>query len=230
MKKSFLPLLLGFSLAGCSVMENKVQMADLAQGPTNFIVDQTAPDDYPGYMAAEGNIYSCRYGIHHQSNDEFSPPKVQVLAGLLAKHLPSITKRKVVVSRFDVYYNHRLKMLSTAGAAIGGAVGATAQSAANQNRSVYTFDKLIIDTNPDASRYPGQNQVGCDDKKEGEYYPAEISGGHDVVVTWLKFTVDGQPYHFRTFYQFQPANKAEISAGIAEAMRLSVQGTALRIK
>lgn len=65
---------------------------------------------------------------------------------------------------------------------------------------------------------------------EGEYYPSEISGGHDVVITWLKFSVDGHPYYFRTFYQFQPDNNDDIAAGIKSALRMSIQGIAPRIQ
>jgi hypothetical protein len=80
------------------------------------------------------------------------------------------------------------------------------------------------------NRHPGENQVGCDNRHEGEYYPSEISGGHDVVVTWLKFTVDNQPYYFKTFYQFQPDGKDQIMAGIREAVEMSINGIAPRIQ
>ncbi len=61
-------------------------------------------------------------------------------------------------------------------------------------------------------------------------YPSEISGGHDVVVTWMKFTVDERPYYFRSFYQFTPEGKVMIADGIKEALQMSVNGIAPKIK
>lgn len=229
MKKVLALLITSAALGGCAVMDNHVSMGDVQAPAQAFVVDQTQPDDYPGFMSAEGNIYSCRYGIHFESADEISPPKAQLFAALLAKATPAITSHKVVLERFDVYYNHRLKALHGA-SAMGGVAGSMAEGAAKQNKDVFTFDKLMIDTNPDVERHPGENHVGCDDAHEGEYYPSEISGGHDVVVTWLKFTVDSRPYYFRTYYQYQPATKPEIAAGISEAIKMSINGIAPRIQ
>lgn len=221
--------------AGCAVMDHKVVLDELQQPAHQFIVDQTKPDSYPAFLGAEGNDLSCRYGIHYESAGELSPPKAQLFAGLMRQALPSITAHKVVLERFDVYYNHRLKALHVLGSGgLGGVVGGTIaginDQAAHQNSTVFTFDKLLIDTQPDTDRHPGENQVGCDNRHEGEYYPSEISGGHDVVITWLKFSVDGHPYYFRTFYQFQPDNNDDIAAGIKSALRMSVQGIAPRIQ
>lgn len=221
--------------AGCAAMDHKVVLNDLQQPSRPFMVDQTKPDSYPGFLAAEGNDLSCRYGIHYQSANEFTPPKAQLFAGLMAQALPSITTHKVVLERFDVYYNHRLKALHTLGSgglggAVGFAIGDANQRAARQNSTVFTYDKLLIDTEPETDRHPGQNQVGCDNRHEGEYYPSEVSGGHDVIVTWLKFSVDGHPYYFRTYYQFQPEGKDDVSTAIRSALQMSVQGVAPRIQ
>jgi hypothetical protein len=219
-------------LSGCASLNHPVQMANLAAPSQHYLLDQTQPDDYPGFLVGEGSIYSCRYGIHYEASDEFTPPKAQMFADLLAQALPQITTHSVVLLRFDVYFNQRLQRLhEAANAGVGGIVGSTlSEQAALQNMGVFTYQKLLIDTNPEVDRHPGENQVGCDNDHEGEYYPSEISGGYDVVVSWFKFTVDGQPYEFRTFYQFQPQDKAAVSAGIDEAIRMSVQGIAQRIK
>lgn len=219
-------------LGGCASLDRPVAMTDLQAPAQQYLSDQTAPDDYPGFLAGEGNDFSCHYGIHFETREEFSPPKVQLFTDLLAQDLPAITSHKVVLERFDVYYNYRLKLLHRLGqSGIGGAIGYSLdESAALQNMGVFTYDKLLVDTKPEVDRYPGKNQVGCDNAHEGEYYPSEISGGFDVVVTWLKFTVDGQPYEFRTFYQFQPQDKPATLAGIDEAIRVSVQGVAQKIQ
>jgi hypothetical protein len=219
------------AMEGCASLQNKVTMPDLPQPSRSLVVDKTQPDSYPGFLAGEGNDLSCRYGIHHESADEFSPPKAQLFAGLMVKAIPSITAHKLVLERFDVYYNHRLQALHVVGGALGdGVIKSMDERAAHQNSTVFTFDKLLVDTNPDVDRHPGENQVGCDNRHEGEYYPSEISGGHDVVVTWLKFSVDGHPYYFRTFYQFQPDNKEAVAAGLKEALQMTAQAIAPRIQ
>jgi hypothetical protein len=223
------------SMAGCALQDHKVTVDGLQQQAPSFMVDQTKPDGYPVFLAGEGNDLSCRYGIHHESASEFSPPRAQLFAGLMVQALPSITTHKVVLERFDVYYNHRLRALHVLGSGgLGGIVGGMIQDAneraAHQNISVFTFDKLLIDTDPEKDRHPGENQVGCDNRHEGEYYPSEISGGHDVIVTWLKFAVDDHPYYFRTFYQFQPDGKIDVSSGIKDALQMSIQGIAPRVQ
>jgi hypothetical protein len=224
----------GLALAGCTVMDNQVKMDELQKPTAAYLIDKTGPDKYPAYLAAEGNDLTCRFGIHHESAAEFSPPKAQLFASLLAQALPSIVSHKVVLEQFDVYYNHRLKTLHALGSGgLGGALGAAVASgneqAAHQNSSVFTVDKVLIDSDPEVNRHPGENQVGCDNRHEGEYYPTEISGGHDVVVTWMKFTVDERPYYFRSFYQFTPDGKAMIADGIKEALQMSVKGIAPKI-
>jgi hypothetical protein len=236
MKKSLLIAACCAFMGGCATMDHPVTLTDVAAPAQKFVVYQTKPDSYPGYLAAEGNDFSCRYGIHHQSVEEFVPPKAQVFAALLAQARPEAVSHQVVLERFDIFFNRRLHMLHILGrGGLGGVAGAMVgdanQKAARQNATVFTTDKLLVDADPEAKRNAGENQVGCDNEHEGEYFPSEISGGHDVVVTWLRFSVDGKPYHFRTFYQFQPDfDKAKIAAGIKEAMTLSVQAIAPRIE
>lgn len=237
MRRAILAALLASSATACATVNHKVKYEQLDASPTSYVVDEMKPDSYPGFLAAEGNIYSCRYGIHHESQDEFEPPKAEVFAKLLAKYEPKVTSRRVVLQRFDVYYNHRLKAVATgttaAGGAVGGAVGASIQSsgqdAAAVNRNVFTFKKIVIDAAPLRKQDPTEHWVGCDDEHEGEYSAKAITGGSDVVVTWLQFTVDGAPYHFRTFYQFQPEKSGDVEAAIASAVALTVEGISPRI-
>ena len=120
---------------------------------SRYVVDKTKPDSYPGFLAAQGNDMSCRYGIHYQTAKEFSPPKAKMFAALLAQDLPSITSHRVVLERFDVYENNRLHALHAVGAAMGGGlISAALESAAHQNKNVFTTDKLIVDTRPAADR------------------------------------------------------------------------------
>jgi hypothetical protein len=237
MRSVILAVLFVSSATGCATMNHKVKYEQLDASPTSYVVDETKPDAYPGFLAAQGNIYSCRYGIHHQSQDEFEPPKVEVFAKLLAKYNPTVTSRRVVLQRFDVYENHRLKAVATgtaaAGGAVGGAVGASIQSsgqdAAAVNRNVFTFKKIMIDPDPLRKQDPTEHWVGCDNEHEGEYSAKAVTGGSDVIVTWLQFTIDGTPYHFRSFYQFQPEKKADVEAAIAAAVTLTMEGINQRV-
>jgi hypothetical protein len=235
MKLTITMVLGTIALTGCAVMDNQVKMDNLQKPTASFLVDKSGPDSYPAFLAAEGNDLSCRYGIHHESAAEFTPPKAQVFASLLEQALPSIASHKVVLQQFDVYYNHRLKALHVLGSGglggvVGASIGAVNEGAAHQNSTVFTVDKVLIDTAPEVNRHPGENQVGCDNRHEGEYYPSEISGGHDVIVTWMKFTVDERPYYFRSFYQFTPEGKPMVADGIKEALQMSVNGIAPKIK
>lgn len=237
MRKATLVALFVSSMTGCASLNHGVKYEQLDASPTSYVVDETKPDAYPGFLAAEGNIYSCRYGIHYQSREEFEPPKTDVFAKLLAKYEPRAASRRVVLQRFDVYYNHRLKALNTGGAAAGGAVGGAVGSsiqrssanAAAVNRDVFTFKKIVIDPDPLRKKDPTEHWVGCDDEHEGEYSAKAVTGGSDVVVTWLQFTVDGAPYHFRSFYQFQPEKQGDVEVGIAAAVALTIEGISPRV-
>jgi hypothetical protein len=227
--KSAIVGLFAIVLVGCASLDHKVAMTNLQQPSSHFLVDETKPDDYPSFAAGEGNIYSCRYGIHYQSADEFDPPKAEIFAALLAEQLPSIVNHNVELERFDVFLNQRLKYLHMVGRGMGGAVGEAIASVGTVNLNVYTFKKIQIDSSPGTVVHLEENMVGCDNAFEGEYYASEISGGHDVVVTWLKFRVDETTYHFKTYYQFQPADDVEATNGVAEAIRMSIEGIAPKI-
>ncbi len=235
MRRAILAALVVTGTTGCAGLSHTVKYDKLDPTPASYVVDETKPDSYPGFMAAEGNIYSCRYGIHHQSQEEFDPPKAEVFAKLLAKSVPGVTSRKVALQRFDVYYNHRSKALATgtaaAGGAVGGAIGASIQSsgaAAAAAGGTFTFQRLIIDPDPLRKQDPNEHWIGCDDEHEGEFSPKTVGGG-DVVVTWVQFTVDGAPYHFRSFFPLQPEKAGDVEAGIASAVSLTIEGIAPRI-
>ncbi len=223
--KSFLllPVVVIF-LSGCGTLSHKVSIADAVPPPTQYVTDKTGPDDYPGFMAAEGNIYSCRYGIHHQSREDFTPPKEQIFASLLAKHLPEVVKHNVVLHRFDVYVNNRPAALNTASFAIGGIIGGTIAAIGDVNNKVFAFKNIIIDSDPtNITSKPTENAVGCDNEGEGEYYASQISG--TVIVTWLKFDIDSKPYHFKTYHQLQ----SDFSLGIQSAIQLTIEGIASQV-
>ena len=222
---SFLCLVLG----ACATVSHKVTIAEPPGTDTEFVLDLTKPDSYPSFGLGQGNIYSCRYGIRMLLSNEFDPPKAKMFADLISSALPKIKGQQVKLQRFDVYINHRLKSLNGAGNVIGGALGAIISEAGRVNENVYTFQKLLVDTDPYTARNPNEHQVGCDDAHEGEFYASEISGGHTVVVIWLKFSIDDRAYNFRTFYQYQPANISEEDAGVSAAIQMTFPAVAERI-
>ena len=218
-------------LSGCATLQHTVAMPGLRRFKSDYVVDQSRPDDYPSFLAGEGNIYSCRYGIHYETPGEFHPPRAQMFAALLAKSLPGIARHRVVLRRFDVYFNYRLAMLHIAGGAIGGIVGRAIAQSGEVNKNVFTFKKIILVTDPLQIKHdPKEHQVGCDNAHEGEYYASEITGGNDVVVTWLSFDVDKVPYQFESYYQLQPDNQSSIALGIAEAIRMTIEGAATKVR
>lgn len=230
MKYASLLLLAPMLLTACGTLSNKVAFNDTPPAPVQYVKDQTKADDYPGFMAGEGNIYSCRYGIHFQSAEEFDPPKAQTFSSLLAKSAPDIVKQNVVLHRFDVYVNNRLAMLNTVGSSVGGLIGAAMVDASSRNNSVFNFKSLIVDADPlNAEKKLKENSVGCDDKNECEYYASQISGGHAVVVTWLNFDVDSKPYHFKTYYQYQAENKADVAKAIKAGVQLTFEAIGAQI-
>lgn len=211
-------------IAGC-MPARPMNLRDVPAVAETFVVDATGPDSYPSAAAGEANIYSCRYGIALQRAHEFNPPKARMLEALLASEWPDITGRRVVLHRFDVYDNRRLKLLSQAGGIMGGAVGAVVRSSARRaGGKVYHLDRLVVHVDPDPSFVPeDENPVGCNGRGEGEYFASQISAGHSVVVTWVRLEVDGTPFHLRTFYGYQETSPAEVEQAKLEAARLTVK-------
>ncbi len=226
-------IILGFFITACSANRNIVFTdTESNTGKPSYLANELKTDDYPSFMVGEGNIYSCRYGISFISSDEFVPPKDQIFSALLKRNLPNIETHKVALERFDVYYNRRLRTLSAATAGIiGGAIGGAISASIDSNNYGFTYKNLLVDVIPET--YPintDENAVGCDGENEGEYYTSRVTAGHDVIVTWLKFRVDGVPYHFRTLYQIQPEKPDDVSKGIMGAIQKSIAAISSKIK
>lgn len=215
------------SLVGCTIAPTRVDFSREPETEHSFVKDALRPDAYPSFAAAEGNIYSCRYGIRLLSSSGFVPSKIAIFERLLVQADLAFAGREVVLERFDVYFNWRLRLLGDVSrrSDMGAIVTSMAGSAASQNQEVTTADIFALDLAPTTPRDAG-NQVGCDQRHEGEYYASEVAGGNDVLVTWLGFTVDGTRHLLRTFYQFKPANSKEIGPDVVEAVRRSVQAAA----
>jgi hypothetical protein len=212
--------LLGMCGSGCATAWPGASFEPGAS-PGTFVEDRTGPDHDPAFLVGEGNISSCHYGIHHVPKASFSPPKAQAFGALLERHVPGISGRHVVVERYDVYYNARARMLGSAAGFPGGGILASMirdrlKAGAQAGDRVYAPEDLVLDTDPLQPKSPDAHVIGCDDQREGEYDGSQFSGV-DVVVTWVQFTVDGKPYHARSFLAVQPKGKEDMARAVALA-------------
>ena len=217
--------------SGC-MPQRMVKMSPAPGAVASFVKDSTQAGKYPASGAGELNIYSCRYGIAMQADAEFDPPKARMFELLLAEALPGIEGRNVVLHRFDLYDNQRLKLLAMAGSGMGGIIGhSIAASAHRASGSRFVLDRLIVHVDPDQGYVPeDENPIGCNGRGEGEYFASEISAGHSVLVTWLRFDVDGTQYHLRTFYQHQSESAVQLQDAKLDALRLSIHAAAEQIR
>lgn len=228
-KKVVFGVLLISLFSGCALTP-PVKMS-LVASPKSFVENKLKEKDYPGYMAGAGNIYSCRYGIYYKNSNEFTPSRDKIFESLLFKYLPKISKHKVSLTQFDVYYNKRLKQLNAVAPSLGGGIITDiAMAAAERGHYGFMSKNFLIDSVPKS--FPLKTDevvVGCDDANEGEYYPSRVSGGHDVVVSWFTFSVGRKTLRFRTLYQFQPESKDDIQKGISIALDRSIKEIAARL-
>lgn len=141
-------VLVAAGISGCSSLKNNVVMPHVSAAQAEYVIDHTTSDDYPSFMVAEGNIYSCRYGIHHQSLAEFSPSKVAIFGSILRQQLPSAAQHKVVLTRFDVYHNQQLKLLRMTGSALGGVFEIYFTERASVNDGVFGAEKFQVERDP----------------------------------------------------------------------------------
>lgn len=231
MRRALVPLLATLLITtGCAGLAHKVTTSDIPAPAKHYVTDQTKVDDYPGFMAGEGNVYSCRGGIHLVWAQDYQPAKAEAFAALLAQQLPAITSHQVVLNRFDVYTNRRQRMVEQAYSSVGpGLIADVASNWANRNLLVVSSTDLLLDLDPLTPRLTDDDIVGCSYQGEGEYYWPEITGGHNVVVTWLKFDVDGKPYLFRTFFHYEPTPRISTDAAVNRAVRETFKAIAPRI-
>jgi len=198
---------------------------------SSYLSDATRPDDYPTYLAGEGNIYGCRYGIHFYARGEFTPAKTVLVTGLLASARPEIVKHRVRLDRFDVYYNYQPRLRGTAGAVIGGQVGREiARSGSAGGTAQGNVEAFVLEENPERATTDKTDAViGCAGKAEGEYFVSQASAGADVVVIWLDLDVDGKAYRFRSRYQVVFDRNVGREAVVQTALQTTVRDVARKL-
>jgi hypothetical protein len=212
-------------LSGCGLHRDFV-MPNLPPSNTSFVVDATQPDENPAFLAGEGNVYSCQFAIHHMRREDFTPPKERIFEALLAKELPEVISRRVVLERFDVYMNGQVSTRLAAYDIVVSMYGGLQYILPNAPIN----ERAILEMNPQVPAPKGVKMVGCEDRAEGAYNAAYGQSGHNMIVTWLAFSIDGVPYVFRSNYLYQAKNMTEANQVIDRALRATVGGVAERIR
>jgi len=165
-------------------------------------MDTTEPDSYPGFMVAEGNIYSCRYGIHHQSQEEFDPPKAQVFATLLARNVPGVTSREGGPPALRRLLQTTASRLSASAAPRSAAPSGPASGVRPRPRpsSGGTFmfqNPRHRPRTPLRKQDPGERWIGCDDEgTRASIRPRWWAGGDVVCDLVAVHGRQGPPYHY----------------------------------
>lgn len=226
-------LMLAVLLVGCT--PQAVIRLDDERGRSvtpSYVKDETGPDHYPALVVGEGNIYGCRYGIHAYAKNEFDPPKQEIFAQLLARENPSIASHDVRLKRFDVYRNYRARLLAKAGNDIGGVIVPGEAKKIEAQHNPAASETFSLQQDPGDGRGDSTvNQIGCDGAAEGEYFPTQVASNRDVIVIWLRFTIDGAPYSFRSMLPFGyvslPANDRAVAYAIHATMRAVAEKIAL---
>ncbi|MBS0516220.1 MAG: hypothetical protein JSS16_12205 [Proteobacteria bacterium] len=223
--------LVAIAASGCAPQTTIKLDASSSKVEPSYVRDETLADHYPSFVAGEGNIYSCRYGIHAYAKNEFNPPKNEMFARLLAKEKPSMVSRDVRLKRFDVYRNYRVRLLKAAGHSIGGVVvpdqAQKLEAQQNPNAPALTFS---LQQNPGNGRGSAtENQIGCDGVSEGEYFPSQVAPENDAIVIWLSFTIDGIPYEFRSMLQFGYVSSAANDRAVSYAIDETLQAVAKKL-
>lgn len=181
-------------LSGCSI--NPPQTLGLPGQPQGsaFVKDNRQALNYPGFLAGEGNIYSCHYGIAYLGKDLLTPDPLSILEYHLAQHHPDIATRNVTLNRFDIFYNWKEPLMGVAkNAAAGALTGATGDSWTARQGPM---------TGP---------VIGCEDEELGEYYRSEVPIGNPAMVTYLELVVDDRSVKIRNVspietYEMLPKN------------------------
>lgn len=223
------------SLFSACTVGPDVSIKEVPASYRSTIQNNMSADDYPSFMAGAGNIYTCRYGINFLASDKFTPPKEHVFAAYLTKHRPDVNLSQVKLKRFDLYHNQRLELLDKAGSSvIGGAVGAAISANALSHQTGFSDKKLrLYDLTQSGYTVAGENAVGCDGRREGEYYASRVTGGSNVIVSWFDFEYAGKQHSYRTTFEFQNEGSGimneYVQEAVATAMESSIRGFANRL-
>ncbi|WP_152982485.1 hypothetical protein [Stenotrophomonas humi] len=217
---------LGILLNGCAAnLRRDLVVPNLAQPAAPFVVDATTQDEKRAFLAAEGNIYSCWYGIHQLSQKEFTPPKAKMFESMLAGAVPEVVTHRVVLERFDVFHNVQGNLSRSARTA---ASAVLYMNPANYIVRVDPSESFWFERDPYARR--GGRAVGCMEGEDGSYFERDVITGHAVIVVWVKFRVDDVPFAFKSYYQHQAIDKASVAQATDVALKETMQGVAEKLR
>lgn len=213
-------------VSACSVGP-EISIKEIPASFRSAINADITADNYPAFMAAEGNIYSCRYGIGLVTGEKFSPAKEHIFAAYIKKFRPDINVSQIKLTQVDIYFNQRLQLLDMAGASvIGGAVGAAISNQARSNQTGISDRKLrLYDLVTTDYVVPGENAIGCDGNEEGEYYASRVTGGSSVIVSWFSFEYGGKFHRYRTTYETQTEKPVTTNEDKQQAIQLALESS-----
>ena len=169
-------------LGGCA--SSRVATLPVLQGTLNHnitVIDERSPKEDPSYLANEGNIYSCNFGIKRVKEGETAPERLEYLKNYLSAKLPQEKISALTVERFDIYVNiqaqvkHAAPSFAASGALAGAVNGAVHEIATHMGPV-----------------------IGCAGESAGEYWQSEASGSYIVAVTFLEGNIDGKEFKVRS--------------------------------
>lgn len=171
-------------MCGCaSLPVAQIPTVAIPQADKVLFEDQRVSPSAGPFLFAEGNVYSCHYGIKKIGDGAMQPDRMTALHSYLDNRVFKDGKpHTVIVTRFDIYWNQHV----------------------TGERGVFGLAGEAISS----SGYV----IGCKGAEEGEYYSSEVpspeyyaSGtpgkfNYSAIVIYLRSKIDGQEYNVRTVY------------------------------
>jgi hypothetical protein len=174
------------------------------------VVDHRVGKEDRSFLSAQGNIYSCLYGISRIKESETLPERLDYLRSVINGSSVQDAVHVITITRFDIYVNSQAELKdsmpstitpasgSFAAGAVQGAVGA----AAKHNGAV----------------------VGCEGTDTGEYAADEREEHGRPVIVYLDGEADGKPFKIRQIVFSKDANgfdKIHLSSEVQECIALA---------
>ncbi|MGE5624084.1 MAG: hypothetical protein ACM3ZT_00895 [Bacillota bacterium] len=203
-------LLISIALTGCSVAFPMVHI-DSPPLPSNdrtTFIDKRIIDNPPAFLAGEGNIYSCHYGIRRVDDNAFDPPRMVLLHAYLANQILTDSQPHIAtLYRFEIYWNgHLIAERGGTAAATAGLAGMSGAGGGTRTAALAVAAGSGPSVQPGA--LPGDTLVGCENSQQGEYYYREAPDPDSrPIVTYIDIDVDGKDYKIRHLHPMVPEDK-----------------------
>jgi len=182
--KGMLYLITLLLLSACAFSVNKVARISGSDSKLDYsytLIDRRVEEKRGFFMAGQGNVYSCEYGIYPIGDKELVPDRLTYLGNYLEINARQhVMGKKVEVKRFSIYQNKQ----------------GTYKKALARTEVV---DGLIGDVVRDVATYQGP-VLGCEGTETGEYYLDELQQGGNPLVIYLTVQIAAGIYKVRGVY------------------------------